>query len=127
MDLVSLAARTRLRAKWRTTAMFLAPNPLRRRDWSSAQGHVQHPVQSVFDPPVAADRLAGSFGVKDRRGDVVAGLFMHPAASLDAGLDADDAGDIGQAEFAWEATVAGEPIDLSHEADGALLDTAVPL
>src|SRR5271166_6798014 len=106
MDLVSLAARTRLRAKWRTTAMFLAPNPLRRRDWSSAK---VTPVQSVFDPPVAADRLAGSFGVKDRRGDVVAGLFMHPAASLDAGLDADDAGDIGQAEFAWEATVAGEP------------------
>jgi putative flavoprotein involved in K+ transport len=35
MDRLSVAMRTRLGAKCRTTAMFLAPCPLRRRDWSS--------------------------------------------------------------------------------------------
>ncbi len=37
MDRLSAAVRTRLRAKWRTVAMFRAPWPLRRRDWSSAK------------------------------------------------------------------------------------------
>ena len=37
MERLSRAARTRLRAKWRTVAMFRAQWPLRRRDWPSAK------------------------------------------------------------------------------------------
>lgn len=37
MDFLSLAARIGLMAKWRIIAMFLAPNPFRSRDWSSAK------------------------------------------------------------------------------------------
>jgi hypothetical protein len=38
-------------AKWRTTAMFLAPWPRRRRDWSS---------RTVLDGPMTSDRRGGA-------------------------------------------------------------------
>jgi hypothetical protein len=68
---------------------------------------------------MAAHRLAGPLGVEAGRGDVVAGFRMRLAGAFDAGMDPDDAGDLRQAEFAGEATVAGQPIDLLQDADGA--------
>ena len=92
-----------------------------------AEDDVEHPVQPVFDAPVAADGLGGAFGGKAGGGDVVPGLGVGPGAAPDVGLDADEAGGIGQAAFAGEAALAGEPADLTRDADGALLDAAMAL
>ena len=48
-------------------------------------------------------------------------------AALDAGLDTDDAGGVRQSQLAREAAVARQPVDLAHDAGGALLDAAVAL
>jgi len=90
-----------------------------------AEGDVEDPVQAVLDGSVPAHCLAGPFGIEVCRGDVGAGFRVQGAAPLDAGLDADDAGDAGQAQFAWEAALAGQPVHLAHEACGALLDAAM--
>ena len=60
MDFFSLAARTRLSAKWRTTAMFLAPNPFRNRDRSSLKVTSSTQCSRFSMPPVPADRKRSS-------------------------------------------------------------------
>ena len=46
---------------------------------------------------------------------------------LGARLDLDDRRDAGHAQFAGKTALAFEPIDLSRDGDGALLDAAVAL
>jgi hypothetical protein len=105
----------------------LCPEALSQTGLVVAEDDVQHPVQATFDSPVATHRLGGSFGVEAGRGDIAAGLLIGFRAPFDASLDTDDAGDVWQSQFAGEATVAGQPIDLPHDAGGALFDAAMAL
>jgi hypothetical protein len=82
-------------------------------------------MQVIFDPPVVAHGLSGTLGAEGSRGDTVSGLAVGFGVAFDAGLDTDDAGDIGQAKFTGEAALAGQPIDLTQDTCGALFDAAV--
>jgi hypothetical protein len=93
----------------------------------AVEGHVERPMQVIFDPPVVAHGLSGAFGVEGSRGDTVSGPTVGFGVAFDAGLDTDDAGDIGQAKFTGEAALAGQPIDLTQDTCGALFDAAVAL
>ncbi len=107
--------------------MSLAPKPLRRRGWPSLQATSETQCGRFSIPPVAVHCLAGPRRVKRCRGDVVAGFLACLAAALDAGLGTHDASDVRQACLAGEAAVAGQPIDLPHDAHGALRDAAMSL
>jgi hypothetical protein len=89
------------------------------------ESDVQNPMQAVLDPPMAADGLTGALRIELRRSDVVSGFRVWPADPLDTRLDTNDAGDAGQAQFAGEAAISGQPVDLAHDTDGALFDTAM--
>ena len=49
--------------------------------------HVEHPVQSVLDPPVGADGAGEGGGVEWQRGQIVAAGDAGLAVALDRGLD----------------------------------------
>ena len=88
---------------------------------------VEHPVQAVFDAPVAAHGRGRRSAVSGGRGDVIAGLEAAAVGEFGARLDADDRGDVGQAQFAGKAPITVEPFDLSDDADGPLFDAAMAL
>jgi hypothetical protein len=62
---------------------------------------------------------------EDCGGDIVSRVEAATILEFGARGDLDDGGHARRAEFAGEAPVAAEPIDLSSERDGALLDAAV--
>ena len=70
------------------------------------EGDVEHPVQAVFDAPVAAHGAGGGFGVEGRGGDVVAGIEAAAVLRFDLGAELDDRGHAGQAAFSGETALA---------------------
>src|SRR5208283_5303588 len=63
---------------------------------------VEHPVQLVFDPPMAADGCGGGLGRERRRGDIIAGLETAAILQLGLAFDPYDRGDVGQPQLAGE-------------------------
>src|ERR1700730_2810104 len=90
IDRLSAIWRTRLRAKWRTTAMFLAPWPVRRRDRSSRKVTSKNPVQLVFDRPVTARRRREGRYLESAGRDVGSPLAFDLVAAFDPTLDHGD-------------------------------------
>jgi hypothetical protein len=88
---------------------------------------VEDPVEAIFDPPMAAHGVGGGFGGEGGGGDIVSGVEAAVILEFGTRRDLDDGGDGGQAQFAGEAPVAIEPLDLADDGDGALLDAAVAL
>ena len=60
-----------------------------------AEDHVQHPMQAVFDHPMAADHRSDLVGQQDQRGDVEAHLTIDLVADFARALDHDDAPQTG--------------------------------
>lgn len=91
------------------------------------EDNVEHPVQRILDGPMSPNGFGGFQGREGGGGDVVA--RVEAAALLEFGLplDLDHGGNTGQTEFAGEAAVAVQPIDLVRHRDGALLDATVSL
>jgi hypothetical protein len=87
--------------------------------------NVEDPMQAVLDAPVAAHSLGSARRIKRGGGDIIARFAVRLAGSFDLGLDLDQAGYAGQAEFAREATIARQPVDLADDADLAPLDTTM--
>ena len=91
------------------------------------EGHVERPVQGIFDAPVAAD------GVSERgRGatagrDVIAGVEPRAILQLGSRINLDDRAGVDEAHLAGKAPVAVEPVDLPQHRDGAGFDAAVAL
>ena len=52
-----------------------------------AQGDIEHPVEGVFDAPVAADGTGEFRGVRGQAAEVVAALAAGRAADLALGFD----------------------------------------
>lgn len=84
-------------------------------------------VEPVFDAPVGSDR-GGGFGRREgARGDEIARLRAQASCTLDAGFGAQQASGRWQAQFAWEAAITFEPVDLPEHAHAPLFDAAVAL
>jgi len=79
-------------------------------------------VEAVFDAPVSPHGVGGGFGAEGGGGDIVSGVEAAAILELGARGDLDDGGDAGQAQFAGEAFVAAQPIDVAGDRDGAFLD-----
>ena len=60
-------------------------------------------------------------------GDVVAGVEPAAVGQFGPRLDLDDGARDGEAEFAGEASLAVEPVDLARDRDGSGFDAAVAL
>jgi hypothetical protein len=88
---------------------------------------VEDPIQAVLNAPVAAHGVCGARRIEAGRGDTITRLAVRLTGSFDLGLDLDQAGHTRQPEFAGEATIAGQPVDLANDADLAPLDAAVAL
>ena len=121
------AVLTRLTAKCLTTAMFLAPWPLRRRDWSSAKTTLSTQCNWFSDAPMAAHGLSRTLCREPGRGDIVAGLEAAAVGKLGVRFDADDRRDVRQAQLARKAPLAIEPVDFRDDAHAALLDASMAL
>ena len=76
---------------------------------------------------MAAHRVLGAARGEIGRGDVIASLEAAAVLDLGAGRDADQRHDVGKARLAGKTTLAGQPVDLAGDRDGALLDAAVAL
>src|SRR5271166_2267066 len=108
------AARSLLKANLRTSAIFCAPLPSHARQ-VLLEGHVERPVQSILDAPVAAD-AAREFGCGAGAGrDVVAGVEAGAILHLGPRFDFDDGARVDEADLAGKAPVAVEPIDLPQD------------
>ena len=88
---------------------------------------VEHPMQPVFDAPMAAHSLGGLRRGEFGGGDIVAGLEAGAVVEFGARLHADDRGGCGQPKLAGKTPVAVEPVDLVEDVDRSLFDTAMAL
>jgi hypothetical protein len=75
---------------------------------------IEHPIQAVFDAPVAAYGLRGALGAEACGRDVAAGFEAAAVLQLSARLDADDGGYAWQTPFPGKAPLAGKPADLAR-------------
>src|SRR5215472_12093074 len=95
MDRLSVIWRTRLSAKWRTTAM--APCPMRRRDRSSLKITSRAQCRLFFDAPMVADSLCKGCGRESARGDVGSPFGLDFVAAFNKTFDHGDGRDLGEA------------------------------
>ena len=84
-----------------------------------AEDHVEHPVEAVFDHPVAADHRSQGVGQQGKRGDVETRLGFDLAVDFSFALDHDDR------LQARPLVVFLQPADVVESGDRAGLDAAV--
>ena len=84
-----------------------------------AKEHVHHPVETVFDPPMAPDGLGKSSRIGLEGGDVVSGLAFAPARDLADAFDHDDA------LKPWPVVAGFEPGDIVNRRRCSRLDAPV--
>ena len=87
--------------------------------------HVEDPVQTVLDMPMASHGVGEQFGVKRHGGQVVASFEAGAAVALDLGLDHGDGAQPGEPRLTREPPCGGEPIDLVADHVAADLDAAM--
>jgi len=87
--------------------------------------HVEDPVQTVLDMPMASHGVGEQFGVKRHGGQVVAPFEAGAAVALDLGLDHGNGGQPGEPRLAGEPPCGGEPVDLVADHVAADLDAAM--
>src|SRR5208283_1506764 len=86
-----------------------------------AKEHVHHPVETVFDAPMAPDGLGESSRIRLEGGDVVTGLALDPACDLAGAFDHDDA------LKPWPVVAGFEPGDIVNRRRCPGLDAPVVL
>ena len=84
-----------------------------------AEDHVEHPVKTVFDHPMAADHRSHSVGEQGQRGDVEARLGLCLAIGFAFALDHDDR------LQARPLVAVLQPVDIVENSDRPGLDAAV--
>src|SRR5271169_6225439 len=87
----SLVAALRMRLYAMCLMMAILAGALSVRTRHSSEDHVEHPMQAVFDHPMAADHRSDLVGQQDQRGDVEAHLTIDLAGDFARALDHDDA------------------------------------
>src|SRR5262252_210747 len=97
MDRLSVIWRTRLSAKWRTTAMFLAQCPMRRRDRSSLKITSRAQCRLFSMRQWSRTALCKGCGRESARGDVGSPFGLDFIAAFNATFDHGDGGDLGEA------------------------------
>jgi hypothetical protein len=106
---------------WRTVAKLAGPLRFSDAALVFAVDDIEHPMETVFDPPMLAGGAGELGGVRGDRGDVEAGLAGSRLAGLLAlGLDHGDAGEVGPSGMALL-----QPSDVADDPVAAGLDAAM--
>lgn len=83
------------------------------------EDHVEDPVQSVLDEPVASHHRGEQAGDEGQRGDVEPGLALGPWADLALALDDDDRVEV------WPVVTRLDPPDVVDDRDVSGFDPAM--
>ena len=89
------------------------------------EADVEHPVERVFNAPMAPDRFAKGFGRHRLGGDVKALFGPDAVLGLDPAFDHGDGFKLGKAALAGKAARTLHPIDGLADRAAALLDAAM--
>ena len=77
-----------------------------------AEDDVEHPMEGIFDAPVAAHHISETLGGEGSRGDIVSSFPMAAILEFDGCLDHGDGGELGKSIFAGKAAVPLKPADV---------------
>ena len=73
---------------------------------------VEHPMEAIFDAPMASHGCCEGLGIELCRGKVEAPFLLNTTAAIGPGLDHGNHGQLGKAGLVGVAPIREQPIDI---------------